>query len=88
MVKRIGENFCVYSFCSYTYLGKLITSLNLLSGKSLILGSLVEVFTDKIPDSENKLFEVIKIDLENGIFVKDLETESIFILKTNEIMIH
>lgn len=88
MVKRIGENFCAYSFCSYTYLGKLITSLNLLSGKSLILGSLVEVFTDKIPDSENKLFEVIKIDLENGIFVKDLETESIFILKTNEIMIH
>ncbi len=88
MVEKIRDDFFIYCFYTYTFLGDLITSLNLPSGKSLILGALVEVFTDKIPNSENKRFEVIKIDLERGITVRDLGTNDTFILNTKEIMIH
>ncbi|MCF7796093.1 hypothetical protein K9M42_03290 [Patescibacteria group bacterium] len=85
MVKKFTEDFRVGCFNSYTILGDQIIALHS-PMVDLILGSLVKVRTKKIPNSEGQEFEVIKIDLKDGIIVKDLRYENTYILNTNEVM--
>jgi hypothetical protein len=88
MIKRLSERFCIYCYYSCVILDGTITALKSTIGENIILGDLVHVYTHKIPKSQNKLFEIIKIDLVNGISVRDVEDlEKIYLLRTDELVI-
>lgn len=88
MLRSLTEHFCDYYYYSCVILDGTITALKSTIGKNLIIGDLVHVCTRKIPDSRSKLFEVIKIDLKDGISVRNFEDrEKIYVLNTEEILV-
>ncbi len=88
MIKRAEDYFYAYCYYSYIILDGVVIALKSTVGRDLIIGGLVHVYTKKIPDSKNKFFEVIKIDLKNGITVRDLnDLQKIYLLNTDEIMV-
>ncbi len=88
MIRSLAEHFCNYFYYSCVILDGTIIALKSTLGKNLIIGDLVYVCTRKIPDSRNKLFEIIKIDLKEGISVRNFEApEKIYILNTEEVLV-
>ena len=87
MIKHLTDHFCAYCYYTCVTLDGVIIALKSTLGKNLIIGDLVHVYTKKIPDSKNTLFEIIKIDLKNGISVRDLENSKVYLLNTEEIII-
>ncbi|NCC70698.1 hypothetical protein EOM09_03890 [bacterium] len=88
MIKCLTDHFCAYCYYTCVTLDGVVIALKSTIGKNLIIGDLVHVYTKKIPDSKNKIFEIVKIDLKNGISVRSLEKpEEIFLLNTDEIVV-
>ena len=88
MIKRLSERFCIYCYYSCVTLNGTIIGLKSTIGKNIVLGDLVHVYTHKIPESKHRLFEIFKIDLVNGISVRDIEDlEKVYLLRTEEIVV-
>jgi hypothetical protein len=88
MLKQLGYQYLVHCYYDIVSLRGVVTALKSSLGKDLILGDLVYVFTEKIPNSKKTLYEIAEIDLKKGISVRGLEDlEKIWILDINEIVL-